>query len=97
MNVTSGIVKNRSKQAPWLRESYDHGWKEKWKRLPCNNCRGSFWVDDRLACRLQSLHRTVASRSHTIGSCSFSFSSIISGVLDRFTDLRVAFFEGGVG
>ena len=106
MNVTSGIVKNRSKQAPWLRESYDHGWKEEWKRLPCNNCRGSFWVafrrlkcraDDRLACRLQSVHRTVASRSHTIGSCSFSFSSIISGVLDRFTDLRVAFFEGGVG
>jgi len=33
MNVTSGIVKNRSKQAPWLRESYDYGWKEKWKRL----------------------------------------------------------------
>ena len=30
-------------------------------------------------------------------SCSFSFSSIISGVLDRFTDLRVAFFAGGVG
>ena len=27
----------------------------------------------------------------------FSFSSIISGVLDRFTDLRVAFFAGGVG
>jgi hypothetical protein len=65
MNVTSGIVKNRSKQALWLRESYDHGWKEKWKGLPCNNCRGSFWVYDRLACRLQSLHRTVASRSHT--------------------------------
>ena len=52
---------------------------------------------DRLACRLQSVHRTVASRSHTIRSCSFSFSSIISGVLDRFTDLREAFFEGGVG
>jgi hypothetical protein len=33
MNVTSDIVKNRSKQAPWLRESYDYGWKEKWKRL----------------------------------------------------------------
>jgi hypothetical protein len=47
MNVTLGIVKNRSKQAPWLRESYDHGWKEEWKRLPCNNCRGSFWVDFR--------------------------------------------------
>jgi len=44
MNVTSGIVKNRSKQAPWLRESYDYGWKEEWKRLPCNNCRGSSWV-----------------------------------------------------
>jgi hypothetical protein len=28
MNVTSGIVKNRSNQAPWLRESYDYGWKE---------------------------------------------------------------------
>jgi len=34
---------------------------------------------------------------HTYGSWSFSFSWIISGVLDRFTDLRVAFFEGGVG
>ena len=44
MNVTSDIVKNRSKQAPWLRESYDYGWKEEWKRLPCNNCRGSSWV-----------------------------------------------------
>jgi len=30
MNVTWGIVKNRSKQAPWLRESCDHGWKEKY-------------------------------------------------------------------
>jgi hypothetical protein len=96
MNVTSGIVKNRSKQVPWLRESYDHGWKEKWKRLPCNNCRGSFWVYDRLACRLQSLHRTVASRSHTWKLLIFLLLDI-SGVLDRFTDLRVAFFEGGVG
>jgi hypothetical protein len=95
MNVTSGIVKNRSKQTPWLRES-DHGWKEKWKRLPCNNCRGSFWVYDRLACRLQSLHRTVASRSHTWKLLIFLLLDI-SGVLDRFTDLRVAFFEGGVG
>jgi hypothetical protein len=84
MNVTSGIVKNRSKQAPWLRESYDHGWKEEWKRLPCNNCRGSFWVYDRLACRLQSLHRTVASRSHTWKLLIFLLLHI-SGVLDRFT------------
>ena len=94
MNVTSGIVKNRSKQAPWLRESCDHGWKEKWKRLPCNNCRGSFWVYDSLACRLQSLHRTVASRSHTWKLLIFLLLDI-SGVLDRFTDLRGAVFEGG--
>ena len=59
--------------------------------------RGYAKQHDRLGCRLQSVHRTVASRSHTIRSCSFSFSWIISGVLDRFTDLRVAFFEGSVG
>jgi hypothetical protein len=35
MNVTSGIVKNRSKQAPWLRESCDYGWKEEWKGNDC--------------------------------------------------------------
>ena len=33
MNVTSDIVRTRSKQAPWFRESYDYGWKEEWKRL----------------------------------------------------------------
>lgn len=94
MNVTSGIVKNRSKQAPWSRESYDYGWKEEWKRLPCNNCRGSFWVDFRrvempssttawpAVCN-RSTEQLPADRTH--GSCSFFFSSIISGVLDRFT------------
>ena len=106
MNVTSGIVKNRSKQAPWLRESYDHGWKEEWKRLPCNNCRGSFWVDfRRLKCRaarppgLPSAIRPQNSCQPIAHNWKLLIFLLldISGVLDRFTDLRVAFFEGGVG
>ena len=97
MNVTSGIVKNRSKQALWLRESYDHGWKEEWKRLPCNNCRGSFW-----GVRQPGLPSAIPPQNRCqpiahMEVAHFPFSSIISGVLDRFTDLRVAFFAGGVG
>ena len=58
-----------------------------------HNCRGSFWVYDSMACRLQSLHRTVASRSY-IWKLIFLLLDI-SGVLDRFTDLRGVVFAGG--
>ena len=55
------------------------------RRLKCRAARPP-------ACRLQSVHRTVASRSHIMEVAHFSFSSIISGVLDRFATCA-GFFE----